>query len=95
MAVPLPILDTLPNQPSVASKVQGWLVSGAQYAGSIGTFTTSVAVAGTTSTATATGIIDPSGALVSSLITTTIGQYTMVLTVGTLAVASCMFNVAA
>ncbi len=95
MTVPVPILDTLPNQPTVASKVQGWLVSSAQYAGSIGTFTTSVAVAGTTATATATGIIDPSGALVSSLITTTIGQYTMVLTVGTLAVASCMFNVAA
>ena len=95
MTVPLPLLDTLPNQPTVASKVQGWFVSGAQYAGSVGTFTTSVAVAGTTSTATATGIIDPSGALVSSLITVTIGQYTMVLTVGTLAVAQCMFNVAA
>ncbi len=95
MAVPVPILGILPLQPTVASKVQGLLVSSAQYAGSIGTFTTSVAVAGTTVTATATGIIDPSGALVSSLITTTLGQYTLVVTVGTLAVASCLFNVAA
>ncbi len=95
MAAPVPILSTLPLQPTVASKVQGWFVSGAQYAGSIGTFTTSVAVAGTTVTSTATAIIDPSGAAVSAQITTTLGQYALVLTVGTLAVASCMFNVAA
>ncbi len=95
MAVPVPILGILPLQPTVASKVQGVFVSGAQYAGSIGTFTTSVAVAGTTVTGTATDIIDPSGAAVSALMTTTLGQYTLVLTVGTLAVASCMFNVAA
>ena len=95
MAAPVPIINILPNNPTVASKVQGWLVSAAQYAGTTGTFTASVAVAGTTATATATGIIDPSGALVSSLITTTIGQYTLAVTIGTLLIASCAFNVAA
>lgn len=90
-----PILGILPNNPTVASKVQGWLVSEAQYAGTTGTFTASVTVAGTTSTSTATGIIDPSGALVSSQITTTIGQYTLQCAIGTLVIASCAFNVAA
>ncbi len=95
MAVPVPIIDTLPNQPTVASDVQGWLVTCPIF-GTAVTFTLTTTVNGTTSTATGTAVVDPSGAAVSPVLAiSSVGQYSLVVTQGTLVLGSCAFLVAA
>ncbi len=95
MAVPVPLIDYLPNQPTVASDVQGWLVSSPIQGTSV-TFTLTNTATGTTTTATGTAIVDPSGAAVSPVLAIgVVGQYSLVVTLGTLVLASCAFLVAA
>ncbi len=93
MAVPL--LGTTPVRPLAGGTVMGLLYSapGAVVGTSV-SFTLATFVAGTTSTATGTDVVDPSGQAQSPALTVgSPGQYTLTCVLGTLLVAQCGFIV--